>query len=197
MTRRRFISLTVLSQTSCPHFFGAAKDGRDELSRFVRGRSGRNLLLLRLAAFGQHLFGAANEDAGIDAQCPADQAEYHNSADADAAGTTRSHVSTILNAITSRQLIKAHDSPHTTEQSRLFSDNAVRLLYSRRASTDSKRRPKRTPIALEDRGGRGQRFVDFFFRLSESVTMRFGIIQRRLLVLLAATMRRGGAHGYP
>jgi hypothetical protein len=57
--------------------------------------------------------------------------------------------------------------------------------------------PKRTPIALEDRGGRGQRSLIFFFRLSETVTMRFGMIQRRLLVLLAATMRRGGAHGYP
>jgi hypothetical protein len=48
------------------------------------------------------LFGAANEYAGIDTQCPADQAEYHNSADADAAGTTRSHVATIFNAIASR-----------------------------------------------------------------------------------------------
>jgi hypothetical protein len=55
----------VLSQTSRPHFFCAAKDGRDELSCFVGGRSGRTLLLFRLAASG-HLFGAANEDAGID-----------------------------------------------------------------------------------------------------------------------------------
>jgi hypothetical protein len=51
---------------------------------------------------GHHLFGAANEHAGIDAQCPADQAEHHNCADADAAGTTPGHVSTIFNALTSR-----------------------------------------------------------------------------------------------
>ena len=78
-----------MSQISGPHFFCAAKDGRDKVSRFVRGRSGRNLLLLRLAASGYHLR-AANEDAGIDAHGPADQAEYHNCADADSASTTRS-----------------------------------------------------------------------------------------------------------
>jgi hypothetical protein len=65
----------------------------------------------------------------------------------------------------------------------------LRLLYSRRVvvATDSKRR-----LTGEDSGS-----LIFFFRLSETVTMRFGMIQRRLLVLLAATMRRGVAHGYP
>jgi hypothetical protein len=58
-------------------------------------------LLLSLAAVG-HLFGAANEDAGINAQCPADQAEHHNCADADAAGATRSHAAAIFNALASR-----------------------------------------------------------------------------------------------
>jgi hypothetical protein len=91
----------VLRQTFCPYFFCAAKDGRDELSRFVRRRSGRTLLLFRLATFG-HLFGTANQETGINAQCPADQAEHNDCADAEAAGTTRSHVATIFNAMASR-----------------------------------------------------------------------------------------------
>jgi hypothetical protein len=39
---------------------------------------------------------------GSTAQCPADQAEHHNRAHAEAAGTTRSHPATIFNALASR-----------------------------------------------------------------------------------------------
>ena len=99
---RRFVSFTVLSQTSCPHFFGAAKDGRDELSCFVRGRSGRNLLLLRLATFGQHLFGAANEYAGSTPNAQPIKPSTTTPPMPMPPAPTRSHVATIFNAIASR-----------------------------------------------------------------------------------------------
>ena len=57
---------------------------------------------------------------------PADQAEYHNCADADAAGTTRSHVATIFNAIDfSVAHLRRIDFTSHEEPSWLFSDNAV------------------------------------------------------------------------
>ena len=58
----------------------------------------------------------------------------------------------------------------------------LRLLYSRRVvvATDP-------PIALEDR--------DFFLPPVQNCYDAFS--QRHLLVLLAATVRKGGAHGYP
>src|SRR6516165_12206404 len=64
-------------------------------------------MLLWPAASGHHL-GAANEEARINAQGPANQAEHHDCANTNAAAGYTDAAS-ILNPRALRQLIEAHD----------------------------------------------------------------------------------------
>ena len=83
-----------------------ASNGREAVDLWKQHRPDVTLLDLRMPELDGvgaiKEIRAANENAWINAHGPADQAEYHNCADADAAGTTRSHVATIFDAIASR-----------------------------------------------------------------------------------------------
>src|SRR5262249_41135064 len=82
---RRTISFAVLGEDLLPLQLGAAEHLAHEAAHIVLGsasapRRGRRLHL-RLAGTGQDL-GAADEQARIDAERPADEAERHDRADA-------------------------------------------------------------------------------------------------------------------
>src|SRR5262249_4913625 len=88
---RRPIVLAVLGEAALPPEFGAAEPATAEAAHVVlrcpgaAGAGRRPLLHLRLPPV-QHL-GAADEQAGIDAERPADEPEHDNRADADAPAT--------------------------------------------------------------------------------------------------------------
>ncbi len=83
----------------------------------VRRRRRRRLLHLRLTGAGQDL-GAADEQARIDAERPADDAEHHDGADAQSAAADRKTAApaaavatigaSILDVAAFRQVIQAH-----------------------------------------------------------------------------------------
>ena len=93
---RRPVGLAALREDRLPLRLGAAENAGDEAAGVVAGRPGAarlparlgRLLDLRIAAARQD-FGAADQDAGIDAERPADQAEHDDGADAESAAADR------------------------------------------------------------------------------------------------------------
>ena len=93
---RRPVGLAALGEDRLPLRLGAAEHAGDEAAGVVAGRPGAarlparlgRLLDLRIAAARQN-FGAADQDAGIDAERPADQAEHDDGADAEPAAADR------------------------------------------------------------------------------------------------------------
>ncbi len=120
---RRTIGLAGLGEHRLPLLLGAAEHPADELARIV-GRcpdapAARRRLHLWLARAGQH-FGAADQQARIDAERPTDEAENDDRADAEAARTAwKSNAAAaaeatalpaaILNIAALLQIIQAHD----------------------------------------------------------------------------------------
>src|SRR5215471_8072193 len=89
---RRAIHSAVFGEDLLPLQFGAAEHLADEASHVVLRRGGAprrgRRLHLRLAGPGED-FGAADEQARIDAERPADEAERHDRADAQSATADR------------------------------------------------------------------------------------------------------------
>jgi hypothetical protein len=122
---RRAISFAVLGEDLLPLQLGAAEHLAHEAAHIILGsascapRRGRRLHL-RLAGTGQDL-GAADEQARIDAERPADEAERHDRTDAQSAAADRKAETTsaaaktalfasILDVAAFRQIVQAHRS---------------------------------------------------------------------------------------
>ena len=117
------VDLAVLGEDLLPLQFGAAEHLAHETAHIVlrsggAGRAGRRLHL-RLARAGQDL-GTADEQAWIDAERPADEAERHDRADAQSAAADRNAEpaaataaeaavpTSILDVAALREIIQAH-----------------------------------------------------------------------------------------
>src|SRR5262249_29817125 len=89
---RRAISFAILGEDLLPLQLGAAEPLAHEAAHIILGSAGAprrgRRLHLRLAGTGQDL-GAADEQARIDAERPADEAERHDRADAQSAAPDR------------------------------------------------------------------------------------------------------------
>ncbi len=96
---RRPVGLAGLAENILPLRLGAAEDARHEAADVVARRAGaprlparrrlaRRLLLVARPAAGED-FGAADQHPRVDAERPADQAEHHDGADAQAAAADR------------------------------------------------------------------------------------------------------------
>ena len=87
--RRLVAGVGLLRQHLGPDVLVLRQHGRDEAAHLVLRRAGGLARLRRLLApadAADHL-GAADQKTRIDAECPAEQAEHHHRADADAAAT--------------------------------------------------------------------------------------------------------------
>jgi hypothetical protein len=120
---RRAIGLAILGEDVPPLHLGAAEHLGDEAAHVVLRRAGaprgrRRLLHLWLALAVQHLR-AADQQARIDAERPADQAEDHDGTDAQAAATDRkaetapaaavaAFAASILDVAAFLQVVQAH-----------------------------------------------------------------------------------------
>src|SRR5262249_38645726 len=119
---RRTISFAVLGEDLLPLQFGAAEHLAHEAAHIIVGSAGAprrgRRLHLRLAGTGQDL-GAADEQARIDAERPADEAERHDRADAQSAAPARQAetasaatkaalFASILDVAAFRQIVQAH-----------------------------------------------------------------------------------------
>src|SRR5262249_47934085 len=114
----RAIGLSFFREDVFPLHLSAAENRAHEARGFVIGRRGlrrpRRLLVL-LAAAGENLR-AADQKPRIDAECPADEAEHDDRADAEAAASHReaaAHASAaiatpILDVLALRQIFPAH-----------------------------------------------------------------------------------------
>src|SRR5262245_30963749 len=118
------VVLVGLLEDLLPAVLGIAEDGGDELAHLVAGRAGvplavaRGAFVLRLAPAAHHL-GAADQEARIDAERPADEAEHHDGADPQAAGAARhaeaaapaagiAFVAAILDVVAAAEILPAH-----------------------------------------------------------------------------------------
>src|SRR6516225_7488292 len=87
----RLVLLSCLSKDRCPLCLRTAEDRGNELAHGIGRSAGARCrasirLLLGLA---RDCFGALDENARINSQSPADQAKYHDCADAEAAAPPR------------------------------------------------------------------------------------------------------------
>lgn len=91
--RRDIAAIGLLRQHLRPDVLVLRQHGRDEAAHLVLRRTGRFALLLRrgrAAADAADQLGAADQQARIDAERPAEKAEDHHRADADAAAAAGS-----------------------------------------------------------------------------------------------------------
>src|SRR4051794_21883206 len=117
--RRRAVALAALLEHVFPDDLGRAEDARDELAHLVARRAGLAGwlgLLLLVGAAADHL-GAADQEARIDAERVADDAENDDGADAQTTTTERETKATppaaaiaaaIFDVVALRQIVKPH-----------------------------------------------------------------------------------------
>src|SRR5579885_203021 len=119
--RRRTILPPLGGKNPAPHIFGVDEHSGDELTGRILRRAGPprrlsiGLLVLRRAAVDQ--LRAADKDARIDAERPANEAEYHDGTDAEAPpadGNTEAAtadaiaVAIVFDVVTATKVIPAH-----------------------------------------------------------------------------------------